>query len=487
MTSESPAARLLAAVGNATELVGRAAGHIALLGGSARRDALAVARDSQALWALLWSKGLELYGAVRATPRLARVLGEALRLVAAHRVDSARREVLGLGRGDGRAAARRVREVCSELRGGVLKLGQIASSRVDLLPPAAVEELAHLQDRVPALPAEVIEAQVVAELGRPLGEVFARFGPAIAAASLAQVHEAELLDGTPVAVKVLVPGIADIVEADLAALRVIVAASGDILPGVDLSAVTTEVSRAVRAELDCVSEAAELRGFAERLAGRADVVVPRPIPELCTRGVLVMERIHGARLGDFLTAASPADRERVIVTLVDCFAEQILEHGAFHGDPHPGNFLVVEGEGGPRVALLDFGCVMHLPDEVRRAYAELTFAVLSGDAEGAARLFAELGFATRTGDVAALRELAGLMLETLRDGVDLANIDAGAQLARGMALLAAHPLVTVPHHFVLVGRVLASLGGLVLRYPPSGGLFMRVAPRLARARGAPRA
>jgi ubiquinone biosynthesis protein len=438
---DSPAAHLLAAA----TLAGRAAGHAARLA-----------------------------GAVRATPRLARVLGEALRLGAVHRFDRARREVLGAPPGDGRAAARRVRELCEELRGGVLKLGQIASARVDLLPPAAVAELALLQDRVPPLPAEVVEARVAAELGRPLSEVFARFGPAIAAASLAQVHEAELADGTEVAVKVLVPGIDEVVEADLAALRVVASACAGAVPGVE--DVAAEIARAVRAELDCRAEAAALDAFRVRFAARDDVVVPRPVHALTTRRVLVMERLRGARLVDFLESAPAAERDRVVRALVDCFAEQILEHGVFHGDPHPGNFLVVEG---PRLALLDFGCVMQLPDDVRRAYAALVVAVLSRDSAGAARQLERLGFVAR--DPAALTELAGLILEALGDGVDLAAIDPAAQLARAVSILGAHPLVTMPQHFVLVGRVLASLGGVVLRYPPRGGLFDLIAPRLARA------
>jgi predicted unusual protein kinase regulating ubiquinone biosynthesis (AarF/ABC1/UbiB family) len=302
--------------------------------------------------------------------------------------------------------------------------------------------------------------------------VFARFGPAIAAASLAQVHEAELVDGTPVAVKVLVPGIESIVEADLHALRVLAAAGADALPGVDVATTVAELTRAVRAELDCRAEAASLAEFRARFAADPRVLAPRPHLDLCTTRVLVMERIDGARLVDYLAAAAPADRERVIATLVDCFAEQILEHGVFHADPHPGNFLVVDG---PRVALLDFGCVRRLPAGVARAYARLVVAVLSADATRAAALFAELGF---SGDAGALQRLAELLLAALRDA---SQLDPRRQLTEALAILQAHPVARVPEHFVLVGRVLATLAGMVFTYPPAGGLLPILAPRLARA------
>jgi len=147
----------------------------------------------------------------------------------------------------------------------------------------------------------------------------------------------------------------------------------------------------------------------------------------------------------------------------------------FHADPHPGNFMIVDGG---RVALLDFGCVMRLPDAVRRAYAGLVLAIFARDAARAAALFDVLGF---DGDPAALRELAELILDSLRQDADLARVDSAAQLERALAVLSASPLARVPHHFVLVGRVLASLGGLVLKYPPRRGIFPVLAPRLALA------
>jgi ubiquinone biosynthesis protein len=465
------ARRALRAAGAATDLVARAAAHIAALAADAESDAQRVAAESQALWALVTARAADLAGLARATPRVGRIAAEGLRILARHRLDTTLDP-----EGAARATARRVRELCVELRGGVLKIGQLASSRIDLLPPAAIEELAQLQDRVPPVADELIRAHVAAELGRPLEEVFQSFGPPLAAASLAQVHEAVLKDGTEVAVKVLVPGIEAVVESDLQALRLIAAACADALPGADLATVAAELGRSIRAELDCRAEAAELEAFAARLASDPRIVVPRPL--LATRRVLVMERLRGDRLADFLAGAAADERDRVIVTLVDCFAAQILEHGAFHADPHPGNFLVLAGA---RVGILDFGCVMALPDGARRGYGQLLVAVLARDAARAAALFGELGFQSRSGDPAALHDLAELMLGAMRDGADLATMDPRRQLERALAVLADNPVARVPEHFVLVGRVLAALGGLVFAYPPRAGLFAILLPRLTAA------
>ncbi len=476
---EGSAVRLLRTAGAATDLVARLATRVALLARDARRDAASVARDSEELWTLLSGRGAQLWGAVRATPRLARIMAEGLRVAAALRFHRAIAEAgVDSPHDHVREAARRVREMCVELRGGVLKIGQLASARIDLLPAAAIEELALLQDRVPPVEDASIRALVEAELGSPLDEIFATFGGPIAAASLAQVHEAVLLDGTEVAVKVLVPGIEATVEADLHALRVFGGAIAGMLPGIDVHTTIAELSRAVRAELDCRAEAAELGGFGARFAGRADVLVPAVVHELTTTRVLVMQRLRGARLAEFLEGASDGERDLVVRTLIDVFGEQLLEHGIFHADPHPGNFLVVDG----RLALLDFGCVMHLTDDVRQAYAALVLSVLARDAERTAQLFGQLGFA---GDPATLREIAETILEAFAATADLAKIDVAAQLTRALRILEAHPVVRIPDHFVLVARVLATLSGVVLAYPPKGGLFPLLGPRLARARAGP--
>lgn len=167
----------------------------------------------------------------------------------------------------------------------------------------------------------------------------------------------------------------------------------------------------------------------------------------------------------------------MLATLVRATAEQILVHGRFQADAHPGHYLVLPG---PRLALLDFGCVRELPLETRRAYGQLVGAILTRDAARMTELFARLGFRSRTGDEAARAAFAEMLLGAFRAGADLSAIDPRAQLEEAMALARRHP-VAIPDEFVHLGRVFASLGGLLLRFGSRLSLLSLVAPALARA------
>lgn len=458
------------------------------------RDSREVARESEALYRVAAERAAALGGVLRATPRFARITGEVLRLVAAYRVQRTRGELVSPERAARelealhRDAAERLYALCVELRGGVLKVGQFASTRMDLLPQAYVEALSRLQDRVPPVPYEAIAARIEDELGAPPSELFASFERApIAAASLAQVHGATLADGARVAVKIQVPGIEDDVAADLAALGVLASVLRDLLPQVDVPTIAAELTRAVREELDYEREAARSRAFAANFAGDERVLVPRVYEELSSRRVLTMERADGVPIVAFLDACEARGddgaraRDHVLGTLVDVTCAQVLRHGLFQGDPHPGNFLVADPA---RLVLLDFGAVQELSESERTAYAELAGAVVLGNAARAAELLRALGFRTRNGDPAALVEVAEVVLELFRQNAadPLANADPERSLRAFLAAIEANPVVELPGHFVLLGRVLASLAGLLLRYRPKLDLFSILLPYLVAPR-----
>ena len=479
--ADRPFAALAASV---ADLVKHVAVRVNRFAEDVARDAGEVARDAEALGRAANVKIGELREGARATPRLGRVVGEGVKLLALWRWHRLR----ALARGEDpidnpvlhAALARQAREACVELRGGILKLGQIASCRPDLLPAPWIEELSLLQDRVPPVPIEAIVAHVEAELGAPIVDRFAFFDPeALAAASLAQVHAARLPDGRDVVVKVQVPGIADVIEADIAALRVLARLAGDVLPGVDLAPIVAELQSALTAELDYRREAESLVEFAAaaRAAGDA-VVVPAPVPALSTERVLVMERIDGERLTDAcerLAATDEAARDRVCATIVASVARQVFVHGVVHADPHPGNFLVTPaGE----VAVLDFGCVLRLDAIQRRAWARLFSALIARDERGAAAELATLGFVAS--DEAELLALAATIVDAMRPGADVATIDWNGQLAQLTERLTAAGRgggsITVPRSFVLLGRVLGTLAGILVRYKPRLEPFALLAP-----------
>lgn len=472
-----------ATVDASIDLVGNLIGNVERLVDAVRRDGERVARDSQALYRAAAGRASSVRDAVKAGPRMARIVGDGMRIIGRHKLHEARAQHLSDERARAavdrlhQSSARRLYRMCVELRGGVLKIGQFLSARMDVLPQAYIDELSALQDRVPAVSFDDIAALLEAELGQPIGELFAEIDPEpIAAASLAQVHRAVLPDGTEVAVKVLVPGIDDVIETDVAALRVLAAAAADLLPGMDLATIVDELVRSLRHEVDLVTEAGELGHFAAAFDGDDDIVVPAAIDVYSSERVLTMELCRGERLVDFLEAAEPAERDRLFEILIRTYCQQILQDGRFQADPHPGNFLVLPG---PRLCLLDFGCVGTLSAEQLEAYKHIAIAILAQDSGRVAELLGQAGFATRDGTPDSLLAFADMMLEQFREGAtDWTSIDPREQLARAMKLARDNPVVSVPPEFVLLGRVFGTLGGLVLRYKPDIDLFGLIAPSL---------
>jgi len=452
------------------------------------RDSRAVAHDAVALWRATADAAREMQARAQATPRVARVLSEMVRLATAYRLHHLKAAFLSDERAEvelqalhAREAAR-VRALCEELGGGILKVGQFVSCRADLLPAAWLAELSQLQDRVPADAPDAVRALLEEELGRTIEEVFASFEvEPIAAASLAQVHRATTLDGRPVAVKIQRPGIAQVIGSDRRALALLADLLGPILPGLDAKAVATELARSLEAELDYRAEAAHAAAFRAALSG-IGVAVPEIDTTLSTGRVLVMELVAGERLVDFVVASYGRDateeRERVLASLARSVADAVLVHGLVHADPHPGNFLVRPGG---ELVLLDFGAVTVLTEDERRAYVELMPVMFAGDMARMLPLLTRLGFSAPDPEVPAIyaREVIGRVLASN----DLSGIDPRAELERGLAIARDHPGLVVPGHFVQLGRSLAGLSGLFLVHAPTlqlGKLLLETVVRASR-------
>ena len=432
------------------------------------RDAGAIVRNAQALTD---SINAQVATITHATPRVSRLAQHAAKIFARARwmaiVNAAKTGDARLTAEDHRELAKRVATIAAELRGGIAKLGQLASCRPDLVGAIWATELAALQADVPAIDAARIREQIASELGEAVDALFATFDDTpLAAASLAQVHAATLHDGTRVVVKVQVPGIEDVIAADTAALRTL--ASAFDIPGVDLATVAAELTRALTIELDYVVEAASLASY----DGAA--IVPTPIAKLSTKRVLTMTRIDGDRLGAWLEHHDR--RDDVLRELVNEVAAQVLVRGQVHADPHPGNFLVTPSG---KLALLDFGCMLELSADERAAYARLVIAIAGGNGPATARELETLGF--RADDPDQLVDLASAIVGALKPGASLATLDWQAAFADQIAAAKRLGGLQIPRSFVLLGRVLVSVAGLLATYKPRLELHPLLASYLARA------
>ena len=439
------------------------------------RDAGLVVRNAQGLADAVKDQATTVS---RATPRVVRIAQMAAALFARQRwlklAHAARTGSDTLRDEDHRDLAKRTAAYAAELRGGIAKIGQLASCRPDLVGAIWAGELATLQDEVPPVDAAAIRARIEAELGKPIVECFAEFDDVpIAAASLAQVHAATLVDGTRVVVKVQVPGIEDVIAADIAALKTIASTVGE-LPGVDLATLAAELTRALSIELDYEAEADALWSF-----GGA-VMVPRPVAELSTKRVLTMTRIDGERLTSWLETMTKtgklAERDKLLGDLVGEVAQQILVRGQVHADPHPGNFLVTPGE---QLALLDFGCMLDLSKAERAAYARLVLAIAGGNTQAAAQELKTLGFAADDPD--QLVDLTASIIGAMKPGMKTSELDWQAAFGDQIAQAKQLGGLTIPRSFVLLGRVLASVAGLLATYKPKLEIHPLIARHLAAA------
>jgi predicted unusual protein kinase regulating ubiquinone biosynthesis (AarF/ABC1/UbiB family) len=366
-----------------------------------------------------------------------------------------------------RQSAESIYEAAVELRGMILKGCQFIGSRADAMPPEYVEILSQLQDEVPPHPYEEIRQRVEDELGAPLDRIFAEFDhEPIAAASLAQVHRARLHDGRDVAVKVQYPGIDELVRSDLANLGALFRAVGFVERDFDVMPLLDELALHVPRELDFVNEGRNAEEIGKLFEGRADLHIPAIVWEHTTARVLVSEFVDGIKISDRARLeAAGVSRDRVMRTLVDAYCLQILRHGFFHADPHPGNLLVVPGEAGdaPVVVFLDFGLAKRLPMAFRTAALAFVTALIQGDPAAMARALVDLGFETRDDPERALEAICRVLLDVAKQMRGRAFVDArvvreaGEELPR---LIRENPIVDVPSHIVFVGRVFALLSGL---------------------------
>ncbi len=358
--------------------------------------------------------------------------------------------------------------LATRLGGAFVKVGQVLGARADVLPAAFVAPLRGLHDRVPARPFAKLRTHVERELARPVDEVFVHVEPtAIAAASLAQVHRATLVGGADVVVKIQYPEARRLFPIDLSSLRRAVRVARWLNRGLDLRALADELAEFVALELDFEREAASTERVRANLAGDASVVVPTV--HVSTGKLLVLGFLRGTALSapDQLRERG-VDLRDVARRVATLYATMIFSHGFFHGDPHPGNILVLDDG---RIGLLDFGLAKELPPGFGAAAAKMMAAAMAGNTPAAIEAARAVGFVIAD-DVAP--ELVGLVRTLLGDyrnaGALLQNVRRGK--------------LEIPSHFTLIMRVMVILSGLSHSLVPGervigGALLTALAPHLA--------
>ena len=348
-----------------------------------------------------------------------------------------------------------------------IKLGQIASTRPDIVPPQIGAELEKLRDRVPSVPTEAIVQIIEQELGCPIDEVFADFERVpLAAASIGQVHAAALLDGTQVVVKVRKPGVAETVAADLAILADLArrAAQSERFRGrYDFEALADEFAWTLRSELDYLREGQNADRLREILADDLRVVIPVIHWRYTTSAVLVMERIEGTRISDVIADENRREEsgEELARTSAEVLMKQVFDAGFFHADPHPGNFLVLDDG---RIALLDFGMVGELDEEMSRALLRLLRAIVRQDPNGVADCLDRIGVLRLPSDRDAVRREARHLIQQYH-GLSVDEFAITDYLNDVMAVIRRHEL-QLPSDLALVLKTVAMSEGLWRQLDP---------------------
>lgn len=287
--------------------------------------------------------------------------------------------------------AGQIADTLGELKGAVMKVGQIASQTQDFLPKEFSEALEKLQKEAPPMPFDVIVGQIESELGKPIPELFEYLQDTpYAAASIGQVHRGRLHDGTDVIVKVQYPGVDESCDSDLKQLRMALKLGGLLkMPKESVDQLFGEIRERLREELDYENEANNLRMFHEFHKDQPWVLIPRVIPDHSTRRVLTMELIEGDHVSKVCSDRYDQDTINLIGhRIFELMADQLFRFQCIHGDPHAGNFAY-RPDGS--IVMYDFGCVKKLKPEIVEAYRNALNAALDEDYEALDRYLIDLG------------------------------------------------------------------------------------------------
>ncbi len=398
-----------------------------------------------------------------------------------------------------RRIAARFRALAIRLGGVMIKVGQFLSARLDVLPPEITDELAGLQDEVPAEDFEAVRRLAEVELGAALEEMFEHFETEpLAAASLGQVHRARLRADAPeagefreVVVKIQRPFMDQLIEVDFSALRRFggwLQRYGPVRRRVDVPALIEELSEVVHREMDYLREGKNAELFARNFRNRRRVHVPRVAWSRTTRRVLTLEDVYAIKITDYAQIAQAGvDRGAVAAVLLDTYLKQIFEDGFFHADPHPGNLFVTPLPMGGRrkrpswvLTFVDFGMAGSVPAELNAGLRDLLIGVGTRDPSRVVRAYQKLGVLLPGADLPRIEQAEAQLFDRFW-GMSMSELRRvhyaeALQFAMQFRELIYEMPFQVPHNLLLLVRTVAILSGICTGLDPDFNVWEHLAP-----------
>lgn len=365
--------------------------------------------------------------------------------------------------------AREYKRTALKLGGLLIKMGQFLSTRADIMPRAFTSELSDLTDRVPSVPWEKSKAIIEQELNQPVENIFVSLSKEpVASASIGEVYQGYLQNGEKIALKVQRAGIEKIIDADFAATRVVIRLAKRFTrfgKTMDLDALYRELERTISRELDFRKEYGHAKRFAQMYEGNPAVEVPQYYEEWMTRRILVMEWIEGAKVTDHaFLEAHHIERDALVQRLTNLFLQQVLLHGFFHADLHPGNIFI---RSNGAIVLLDFGMVGEIKQEARRHIQTLIQAVVLKDYDLMVQALDALRFLTPQADREQIKMALQVGLEMyLNRAFDALDDEMLEEIQLQIQDFVQAQPIQLPAEYAFLGRAVSTVVGVVTTIKP---------------------
>lgn len=365
-----------------------------------------------------------------------------------------------------KSTGERIRLFLEELGPTFVKIGQVASTRYDVLPADIISELENLQDQAPPFSYETVQKIIEDELGHPIADLFKEFNEdPLAAASIGQVHYAVLKTGEPVAIKIQRPNMKGTIETDLEILQDLALLAEQRLDWAahyQIRDIVDELAKSLLEELDYSIEGRNSEKIANQFKNDPGIVIPKVYWEYTTKKVLTMEYVEGIKLNEAEKLNEAGNNPKELAkNVVNSILKQILVEGYFHGDPHPGNVLALPGD---NIVFLDFGMVGRLSSEMKNNLATLVIALMRKKTDDVVKSIMQMGIVPENIDVMSLRADVDRLYEKYYD-VALSTTSL-AQVIGDLFAVAYRHHIRIPSDLTLLGKTLLTMEGMVVKLDP---------------------